>query len=70
MTAETNQRIWFHPPAFWSFTKEMPEHEINRLFDHVYRLAEIRDIEGLKQFGFISVSNAENPKPAEDESDS
>lgn len=39
-------------------TKNMPEEEVEQWFDRVYRLAEQRDFDALREFEFISVGCA------------
>jgi len=47
--------IWFHPPRFWAVTKEMSQEEADRLLNEVIALAEIRDLDALRRFPFVSV---------------
>jgi len=48
-------RIWFHPPKFWAATREMSQEEADHLLNEVLALAEIRDVEALRKFPFVSV---------------
>jgi N-acetyl-gamma-glutamylphosphate reductase len=57
MTTEYPERIWFHPPRFWAATRNMTKEEAERLQEKVYRLAELHDIEHLRQYDFISIGN-------------
>ena len=47
--------IWFHPPKLWAATREMSQEEADRLLNEVLALAEIRDVEALRKFPFVSV---------------
>ena len=55
MTAETAERIWFHPALFWTVTKEMTQEEADQLFERVWRMAEEGDLEGLRDFEFVQI---------------
>ncbi len=61
MATDGEKRIWFHPTKFWEFTKNMPEEEVDRLFERVYRLAEQRDLNALREFDFISIGDVWHP---------
>ncbi len=52
-TSRTEERIWLNPPKFWAATKDMSSEEVDRLFEQLIRLAEIRDLEALKKYDFI-----------------
>jgi hypothetical protein len=43
-------------------TKNMPEEEVEQWFDRVYRLAEQRDFDALREFEFISVGKLRRSK--------
>jgi hypothetical protein len=47
--------IWFHPPLFWAATKNLPQDEADRMLNEVIFLAEIRDLNSLQKFPFVSV---------------
>ena len=55
MTANTAQRIWFHPPKFWAATNKMRKEEADELLNRVIRLAENSELDRLRQYTFISV---------------
>ena len=55
MTANADQRIWFHPPRFWAATNHMRKEEADELLNRVIRMAENSELERLKQYTFISV---------------
>ena len=55
MTANTEQRIWFHPPKFWAATNHMRKEEADELLDRVIRMAENSELDRLRQYTFISV---------------
>lgn len=55
MTANTDQRIWFHPPKFWAATNHMRKEEADELLNRVIRLAENSELDRLRQYTFISV---------------
>ena len=55
MTADTQPRIWFHPPKFWAATKNMREEEREKLVAEVLRMAENAELDRLRQYSFISV---------------
>jgi hypothetical protein len=55
VTANTAQRIWFHPPKFWAATNKMRKEEADELLNRVIRLAENSELERLRQYTFISV---------------
>lgn len=48
-------RIWFHPPKFWAATKGMSPEQADRFLDEVLVLAEVRDLEALRRFPFVSI---------------
>ena len=47
--------IWFNPPKFWAATKQMSREDANNLLNEVIFLAEIRDLEALRKFDFVSI---------------
>jgi hypothetical protein len=55
VTANTQERIWFHPPKFWAATKNMRKEETEELITKVLRMAENAEIDRLRQYPFISV---------------
>ena len=57
MTAETAERIWFHPALFWTDTKEMTQEQADELFDKVWQMAEEGDLEGLRDYRFVQVGH-------------
>ncbi len=60
-TSRTEERIWLNPPKFWAATKNMPSEEVDRLFEQLIRLAEIRDLEALKKYDFILLAGRAVP---------
>jgi len=50
-------RIWFHPPMFWAATKGMSQEQADRFLDEVLVLAEVRDLETLRRFPFVSIGS-------------
>jgi len=52
--------IWFLPHRFWAATRNMPKEHADRLLDDVIALAEVRDVDTLRKYDFISL---ENPYP-------
>jgi hypothetical protein len=57
MVSEQPERIWFYPPKFWAQTRQMSQEEIDDLMNRIWRMAEQRDLQGLRQFDFIYVGN-------------
>jgi hypothetical protein len=55
VTANTEQRIWFHPPKFWAATNHMRKEEADELLNRVIRMAENSELDRLRQYTFISV---------------
>jgi hypothetical protein len=55
VTANTAQRIWFHPPKFWAATNHMRKEEADELLNRVIRMAENSELDRLRQYTFISV---------------
>jgi hypothetical protein len=55
VTANTEQRIWFHPPKFWAATNHMRKEEADELLARVIRMAENAELDRLRQYTFISV---------------
>ena len=53
--AEKYDPIWFNPPKFWSATREMSHEEAQNFLDEVIFLAEIRDLDALRRYDFVSV---------------
>ncbi len=60
-TSRTEERIWLNPPKFWAATKNMSTEEVERLFEEVIHLAEIRDLETLKEYDFILLAGRAVP---------
>lgn len=55
VTANTELRIWFHPPKFWAATNNMRKEEADELLNRVIRMAENSELDRLRQYTFISV---------------
>lgn len=53
--AEKCDPIWFNPPKFWAATREMSSDEAQKLLDDVIFLAEIRDLDALSRYDFVSI---------------
>jgi len=49
--------IWFFPHKFWAATRHMPKEQADRLLDEVISLSEVRDLEALRKYDFVSVEN-------------
>ena len=49
--------IWFLPHKFWAATRNMPKEHADRLLDKVITLAEVRDLEALRKYDFVSLEN-------------
>jgi len=49
--------IWFLPHRFWAATRNMPKEQAERLLDEVIALAEVRDLEALQKYDFVSTEN-------------
>jgi hypothetical protein len=49
--------IWFLPHRFWAATRNMPKEYADRLLDEVITLAEVRDLEALRKYDFVSLEN-------------
>ena len=49
--------IWFLPRKFWAATRNMPKEHADRLLDEVITLAEVRDLEALRKYDFVSLEN-------------
>jgi len=49
--------IWFLPHKFWAATRNMPKEQADRLLDEVITLAEVRDLEALRKYDFVSTEN-------------
>lgn len=47
--------IWFLPHKFWAATRNMPKEQADRLLDEVISLSEIRDLEALRKYDFVSL---------------
>ena len=54
-TTDPADPIWFHPPKFWAATKDMPQDQADRLLSEVISRAEMRDLDALRKFPFISI---------------
>jgi hypothetical protein len=50
-------RIWFHPPQFWTVTRNMKPEAVDELMQLVYDLAQARNLEALKKFSFITIED-------------
>ncbi len=57
MTSEYPDRIWFYPPKFWAATRFMSRQQVEALKEEVWRMAEQKDLEGLRRFDFIYIGN-------------
>ncbi len=55
MSASDCEPIWFNPPKFWAATKDMSPQQIDSFMDTLMFLAEIRDLESLRKYDFISI---------------
>jgi len=55
--AAPDGRIWFHPSKFWAVTRNMPKEHADRLLADVIALAEVRDLDTLRKYNFISLEN-------------
>lgn len=49
--------IWFFPDKFWAATRNMPKHQADSLLEEVISLSEVRDIEALRKYDFVSIEN-------------
>jgi len=49
--------IWFLPHKFWALTRNMTKEHADRLLDEVIALAEVRDLEALRKYDFVSLEN-------------
>jgi hypothetical protein len=49
--------IWFLPHRFWAAARNMPKEQADRLLDEVIALAEVRDLEALRKYDFVSLEN-------------
>ncbi len=49
--------IWFFPHKFWAATRSMPKEHADRLLDEVIQLAEVRDLEALQKYDFVSLES-------------
>jgi hypothetical protein len=56
--------IRFNPTEFWSATRLMSETERDVLLTAVTKLAEATDLEGLRQFKFVSITHRPAPQVA------
>ena len=52
-----SQRIWLHPPKFWTQTGNMSKEQVDELMARVWSMAEEGDLQGLRQFDFISIGS-------------
>ncbi len=50
-------RIWFHPPQFWAATRNMKPEAVDELMQLVYDLAQMRNLDALHQFTFITIED-------------
>ncbi len=58
-TSNLADPIWFHPPKFWAATKDMPQDQADHLLSEVISRAEMRDLDALRKFPFISIGQHE-----------
>ena len=49
--------IWFFPHKFWAATRNMPKEQADKLLDEVISLSEVRDLEALRKYDFVSLEN-------------
>jgi len=49
--------IWFLPNKFWAATRNMPKEQADRLLEEVISLSEVRDLEALRKYDFVSIEN-------------
>jgi len=49
--------IWFFPHKFWAATRNMPKEQADKLLDEVILLSEVRDLEALRKYDFVSLEN-------------
>jgi hypothetical protein len=49
--------IWFFPHKFWAATRNMPKDQADRLLEEVISFAEVRDLEALRRYDFVSIDN-------------
>ena len=47
--------IWFFPHKFWAATRNMPKEQADKLLDEVISLSEVRDLEALRKYDFVSL---------------
>jgi len=47
--------IWFFPHKFWAATRNMPKEQADRLLEEVISLSEVRDLEALRKYDFVSL---------------
>ena len=56
--------IGFLPHKFWAATRNMPKEQADRLLDEVITLSEVRDLEALQKYDFVSLENPYRRKVA------
>ena len=56
--------IWFFPHKFWAATRNMPKEQADQLLDEVITLSEVRDLEALRKYDFVSLENPYRRKVA------
>jgi hypothetical protein len=49
--------IWFLPHRFCAATRNMSKGRADRLLDEVIALAEVRDLEAVQKYDFVSLEN-------------
>jgi hypothetical protein len=49
--------IWFFPHKFLAATRNMPKEQAERLLEEVVLLSEVRDLDALRKYDFVSVEN-------------
>ena len=49
--------IWFFPHKFWAATRNMPKEQADKLLDEVISLSEVRDLQALRKYDFVSLEN-------------
>ena len=56
--------IWFFPDKFWAATRNMPKEQADKLLDEVIELAELRDLEALRKYDFVSLERPSHKRLA------
>jgi hypothetical protein len=52
-----SRSLWCLPHRFWAAMRNMPKEHADRLLDEVITLAEVRDLEALRKYDFVSLEN-------------